>query len=92
MSSRKRKYDASPTAGDLNDRLLNIQVYEAEVRCGPTLARSLEADGLQIGEALIKHPTVETEIWLDRCVRSIPTSRNQNLVCSMCPGTVTIST
>lgn len=89
MSSRKRKHRASPTAGGLNDRLLHIQAYEAEVRRGPTLARSLEASGLQTGEALIKHPTGETEIWLDRCVRSIPTLRNQNLVYPMRPGTVT---
>lgn len=87
MSSRKRKHDASPTAGDLNDRLLHIQAYEAEVRRGPTMARSLEASGLQTGEALIKHPTGETEIWLDRCVRSIPTLRNRNLVCAMRPVT-----
>lgn len=87
MSSRKRKHGASPTPpGDLDDRLLHIQAYEADIRCGPTSARSLEASSLHIGEALIKHSTGDTEVWLDRCVGSIPSLRNP--VCSMCSGTV----
>ena len=72
MSNRKRKYDVSPTAGDLDDHLLHIQAYEADIRCSPTSARSLEANGPHAGEALIKHPTGDSEIWLDRCVRYTP--------------------
>jgi len=68
MSSKKRKHDASPTRGDLDDHLLHIQVYEADIRCNPTSVKSLEVNGLHIGEALIKHSTDESEIWLDRYV------------------------
>ncbi|KAF9652545.1 hypothetical protein BDM02DRAFT_2771199 [Thelephora ganbajun] len=68
MSSRKkRKHGASPTTGDLDDRILHIQAYEADIRCSPTSARSLEANGSHIGEALIKHSMGDnSEIWLDR--------------------------
>ena len=72
MSNRKRKHDVSPTAGDLDDHLLHIQAYEADIRCSPTSARSLEANGPHAGEALIKHPAGDSEIWLDRCVRYTP--------------------
>jgi hypothetical protein len=75
MSSRKRKHRASPTSGDVDDRLLHVQAHEADIRCSPTSARSLEANGLHIGEALIKHSTVDFEIWLDRYVRYIPSLR-----------------
>lgn len=68
MSGRKRKHGASPNAGDLDDRLLHVQAYEADIRCSPTSARSLEASGLHVGEALIKHPTPGSEMWLDRYV------------------------
>ena len=68
-STRKRKYDASPTSGDLDDHLLHIQAYEADIRCNPSSARSLEASGPQIGEALIKHSTEGSDIWLDRYAR-----------------------
>jgi len=70
-SIRKRKHDSSP-AEDIDDRLLHVQAYEADIRCSPTSARSLEVNGPNIGEALIKHPTGEPEIWLDRYVRCTP--------------------
>ena len=69
-STRKRKHGASPTAGDVDDHLLHVQAYEADIRCNPTSAKSLEANGPNIGEALIKHPAGESEIWLDRYVRT----------------------
>lgn len=71
MSTRKRKHGpvASPTTGEL-DNSLHIQAYEVDIRCSPTSARSLEASGVRIGEALIKHSTADNaEIWLDRYVR-----------------------
>ena len=86
MSSRKRKHGANPSTGDLDDRLLHIQAHEADIRCSTTSARSLEANGLHIGEALIKHSTGGSEMWLDRYVRSIPSLPNP--VCSVCSGTV----
>lgn len=80
-STRKRKHDASPTAEDVDDHLLHVQAYEADIRCSPTSAKSLEVDGSNIGEALIKHPTGKSsargsEIWLDRYVGHIPSLRN----------------
>lgn len=79
MSNRKRKHGppASSTAPtsirDLDNRLqlLHIQAYEADIRCSSTSARSLEVDGLHVGEALINHsaPDNLTAIWLDRCAR-----------------------
>jgi len=87
-STRKRKHDASPTAEDVDDHLLHVQAYEADIRCNPTSAKSLEVDGSNIGEALIKHPTGELEIWFDRYVGYIPSLRNP--VRSVYPsGTVT---
>jgi len=83
MSSRKRKHGASPTAGDLDHRLLHIQAYEADIRCSPASAKSLEANGLHVGEALIKHSTGDSGILLDRYVGCI--SRLQDCT----PGTVT---
>ena len=71
-STRKRKHDASPTSGDSpDDSLLHVRAYEADICCNPASARSLEANGLHIGEALIKHSTGESEIWVDRYVRYI---------------------
>ena len=88
MSGRKRKHGASPNPGDLDHHILHpIQAYEADIRCSQTSARSLEASGPHIGEALIKHPTGGSEIWLDRYVRSMLPL--QNPVCSMWSGTVT---
>ena len=73
MSSRKRKHGppTGPTTGDLSDSgLLHIQAFEAGIRCNPTSAKSLEVNGLHIGDALISRSTLhDTEIWLDRCVR-----------------------
>lgn len=87
MLGRKRKHGASPNPGDLDHRTLHpIQAYEADIRCSQTSARSLEASDPHIGEALIKHSTGGSEIWLDRYVRS--TLPLQNPVCSVCSGTV----
>jgi len=67
MSSRKRKHGGGPTAGDLDDHLLlHIQAYEADIHRNPASARSLEVNGLHVGDALIKHSTGDSEIWLDR--------------------------
>ena len=83
MSSRKRKHGppAGPTAtGDLravvDNNLLHIQAYEADIRCSSTSARSLEVNGLHVGEALVNRVTLDnTEIWVDRCVRHpVPSS------------------
>jgi hypothetical protein len=76
MPNRKRKHGASSTApGDPNDGFLHVQVHEADIRHNSISAKSLESNGPNIGEALIKHSTADnSEIWLDRCVRNrIPT-------------------
>ena len=86
MSSRKRKHGPE----DLDNGLLHIQAYEADIRCSPTSARSLEANGLHIGEALINHSTLaNAEIWLDRCVRPSVLSLRTLHVRTPAPGTVT---
>ena len=74
MPSRKRKHGspADPTvAGHLaavDNNLLHVQAYEADIRCSSTLARSLEVNGLHVGQALVNRTTLNTEIWVDRCV------------------------
>ena len=71
MPNRKRKHGASPTAGDPDDGFLHVQAHEADLRRNSMSAKCLESNGSNIGEALIKHSTVDnSEIWLDRCVRN----------------------
>jgi hypothetical protein len=75
MSTRKRKHGPPstdtdyPTAGDLDNTLLHIQAYEADVRCSPTSAKSLEANSLHTGKALIRYSAANEGVWVDRYVR-----------------------